>query len=52
MRVATSSTPLVTPRGTALLDSKRKALDFSVEAHCQLVNNQSEPAVIVVVDAL
>jgi hypothetical protein len=52
MRVATPSTPLVTPSRTALSDSARKALDVNVEAQCQPVNNQSEPAVIVMVDAL
>ena len=35
MRVATPSTSLITPGGTALSDSARKTLDASVEARCQ-----------------
>jgi len=50
MRVATPSTPLVKPRGTALSDSVRKTLDASVEARCQPVNSQSELSVIEMVD--
>jgi len=37
-------------RGTVLSDSARKTLAATVEAWCQLVNNQSEPSVIEMVD--
>jgi hypothetical protein len=51
MRVTTSTPPLVTPGGIAILDSeKAEALADSLEAQFQPVADPSDPAVIETVD--